>query len=279
VVDWVGIGNSGHDVWRRELAAAARTSIERVAVHTVHQHDTPGCDFSSEELLAVRGFGGTAFDSPFAREVIARTAHTVREALRDPHPVTHIHFNGAGGNVAAGKYNDGLPGRRLELAGRLAEGMAAAWESTQKHAVSGSDVDWRIIPVALPPRKALDEAALQAKLDDPQAERRERLRAARNLVWLRRCRSGQLIELNALRIGPAMVLHMPGELFVEYQLAAQRMRADRLVCMAAYGDYGPGYIGTEIAYSQGGYETGEASRVAPSVEAVLMAAMDKLLED
>jgi hypothetical protein len=65
-------------------------------------------------------------------------------------------------------------------------------------------------------------------------------------------------------MGPAVVLHMPGELFVEYQLAAQRMRPDRLVCMAAYGDYGPGYIGTEIAYSEGGYETGEASRVAPS---------------
>jgi len=51
------------------------------------------------------------------------------------------------------------------------------------------------------------------------------------------------------------VLHMPGELFVEYQLAAQRMRPNDTVCMAAYGDYGPGYIGTQIAYTQGGYET------------------------
>jgi hypothetical protein len=43
--------------------------------------------------------------------------------------------------------------------------------------------------------------------------------------------------------------------------------------MAAYGDYGPGYIGTAIAYTQGGFETGPVSRVAPGVEEVLMGAM------
>ena len=48
--------------------------------------------------------------------------------------------------------------------------------------------------------------------------------------------------------------------------------------MAAYGDYGPGYIGTTIAYEQGGYETSPASsNVAPEVEGVLMSAMRKLL--
>jgi hypothetical protein len=70
---------------------------------------------------------------------------------------------------------------------------------------------------------------------------------------------------------------MPGELFVEYQLAAQSLRPDAFITMAAYGDYGTGYIGTEIAYTQGGYETGIVSRVAPQVEKVLMDAMRKLL--
>ena len=71
---------------------------------------------------------------------------------------------------------------------------------------------------------------------------------------------------------------MPGELFVEYQLAAQQMRPDLFVTMAAYGDYGPGYIGTEIAYSQGGYETGKVSRVAPEVEQVLLNGLKQLLK-
>jgi hypothetical protein len=75
------------------------------------------------------------------------------------------------------------------------------------------------------------------------------------------------------------VLHMPGELFVEYQLAAKAMRSDLKVAMAAYGDYAPGYIGTAVAYDEGGYETSKpASHVAPEVEEVLMAAMKKLLE-
>jgi hypothetical protein len=103
------------------------------------------------------------------------------------------------------------------------------------------------------------------------------MRNARNLVWARRCEAGDKIDVTCLRIGPAYVLNMPGELFVEYQLAAQKMRPDSPVLMAAYGDYGPGYIGTAIAYTQGGYETGPVSRVAPEVEEVLMGAMKELL--
>ena len=56
------------------------------------------------------------------------------------------------------------------------------------------------------------------------------------------------------------------------------MKPAATVCMAAYGDYGPGYIGTQIAYSQGGYETGIVSRVAPNVERVLIDGMRELLK-
>ena len=63
------------------------------------------------------------------------------------------------------------------------------------------------------------------------------------------------------------------------KLAAKAMRPELFVALAAYGDYGPGYIGTTVAYPEGGYETSErASNVAPEVEPVLMAAMKKLLE-
>jgi hypothetical protein len=75
------------------------------------------------------------------------------------------------------------------------------------------------------------------------------------------------------------MLHLPGELFVEYQLAAKAMRPDLHVMMAAYGQYGPGYIGTDAAYPEGGYETGAlSSNVAPGVEGVLMGAMKQLLQ-
>ena len=86
------------------------------------------------------------------------------------------------------------------------------------------------------------------------------------------------IDLSCLRLKQVDILHMPGELFVEYQLAAKAQRPDLFVAMAAYGDYGPGYVGTAIAYEQVGYETQPASsNVAPEVEGVLMGAIKKLL--
>ncbi|GEM_PF-1964685 len=63
-------------------------------------------------------------------------------------------------------------------------------------------------------------------------------------------------------------------------IAAAAMTPDLKVAMAAYGDYGPCYIGTTIAYEQGGYETSDgATNVSPTVEPVLMDAMQQLLKE
>ncbi len=193
--------------------------------------------------------------------------------------VPHIHFDGAGGNVAAGKYNDGAKDNRPVLAQRLADGMKLAWESQQKHSLSAAEISWRVLPVALPVRDTLEEEKLLAKLNDVSQKQPDRVRAGRDLTFLRRTRSGHQIPITCLKLGPARVLHMPGELFVEYQLAAQQLLPNEFIALAAYGDCGPGYIGTEIAYSQGGYETGIVSRVAPQVEPVLMNAMRTLLSE
>jgi hypothetical protein len=190
----------------------------------------------------------------------------------------HIHFDGAGGNVAAGKYNDGAKENRPVLARRLAEGMKQAWESQKKAPLKTEDVSWSVELVSLPLRDSLNEEELLAKLKDQTQPPKIRVRAARDLIFVRRMKSGHRIPLTCLKLGAARVLHMPGELFVEYQIAAQELRPDNFVAMAAYGDYGPGYIGTEIAYNQGGYETGVVSRVAPAVERVLMKAIKGLLD-
>lgn len=192
--------------------------------------------------------------------------------------VACVHFDGAGGNVAAGKYNDGAKDNRPVLAQRLADGMKLAWDSQTKHPVTAEDVKWTVEPVAMPVRDTLVEDALLARLKDESQKMPDRIRAARDLTFLRRTQAGHRIPLSCLQLGSARVLHMPGELFVEYQLAAQQMRPGEFIAMAAYGDYGTGYIGTEVAYGQGGYETGIVSRVAPQVEKVLMDGMRKLLE-
>lgn len=191
--------------------------------------------------------------------------------------VPHIHFNGASGNVAAGKYNNGSEENRPVLAGRLAAGIEQAWETRTKHAVSAEDLMWRTLEVSLPVRDGLMEEQLQAILQDESLRATDRIRAARDLSFVRRVHAGHQISVSCLQLCRARILHMPGELFVEYQLAAQNLRPQEFVAMAAYGDYGPGYIGTKIAYSQGGYETGRVSRVAPEVETVLMQAVEQLL--
>jgi len=193
--------------------------------------------------------------------------------------VLHVHFNGAGGNIGAGKWNDGSKKNRQILADRVAAGMKTAWEKTKRTPIEANDLQWETVQVVLPAAPHLDEEKLEATLKDENANVRARTSAARNLVWLRRYKAKDPITIGCLTLNNARVLHMPGELFVEYQLAAQKLRPDLFVAMAAYGDYAPGYIGTKIAYSQGGYETSpRASRVAPAVEKVLTDAMKKLLQ-
>ncbi|HEY5312395.1 MAG TPA: hypothetical protein VIK18_07735 [Pirellulales bacterium] len=378
-LDWVGVGNAGYDAWREQLARAAGTSPQRVALHSLHQHDAPGCDFDAETLLAEHGLSGAMFNPVFARSAISHTATALAEAIRQPHAVTHlglgtakvehvasnrrvmgpdgkvkavrysatksaevraapegtidplvrsvsfwdgetplvsmtyytthpqsyygmgdvsydfvgmartmrarelpqvahVHFNGASGNVTAGKYNDGQKPNRPALAGRLADGMRRAWQAMHKVPIQAEQIEWRSRYVLLPMSPRLnDQPALLKDLGNAKLRLGLRIRSARDLAWAHRTQAGHEIELTCLKLGDAYLLHMPGELFVEYQLAAQQMRPSSFVGMAAYGDYGPGYIGTKISYSQGGYETGPVSRVAPEVEDVLMPAMRELL--
>jgi len=378
-VDWIGIGNEAHDAFRDRLAKAAGTSRDRVAVHTLHQHDAPRCDFTAETLLHNIGVSDLGpHDRSLARDVLKRLDVAVAESIKVATPITHygtgvskvegvasnrrilndqgkvvatryttcrdaalraepdgvidpelislsfwnqdqpvtvltyyachpqsyyrtgvpspdfpgiarfmrgqdlpntlhVHFNGAGGNIGAGKYNDGNKQNRLTLANRLANGMQIAFENTIKKPITASEISWGTTAVSLPVAGHLNEEQLREKL--PNWTINDYWGSADDLAWLMRCRSGHQIDLTCLHVGDTSILHMPGELFVEYQLAAKSLRSDRVVAMAAYGDYGPGYIGTEIAYSQGGYETSpRASKVAPGVEQVLMDGIKELLK-
>lgn len=186
----------------------------------------------------------------------------------------HIHFNGAGANITAGKYNDGSPENRLILAERMAEGMRKAWEATEKHPISAVDVGWTVEPVALKPRPDLHQLEEQMYSEGYRFLSNNMIK----LAWWKRAEAGKTIDISCLKLGPVRVLHMPGELFVEYQLAAKAERPDLFVAMAAYGDYGPFYIGDSAAYGQGGYEA-VTSPVTPEAEAVLMKAVRTLLHE
>jgi hypothetical protein len=379
-VDWIGIANESHDLFRRDLAKAAGTTPQRVTVHTLHQHDAPTCDFAAEKILKDSGVEPMEFDSTFQRQALSNLAAAVRASMTNSQPVTHIgtgaakvekvasnrrimgpdgkvkavrytstkdaalrdepeglidpevslisfwnedkpiavlsyyathpqsyyrtgipnpdfpglarfirqleipaalqvHFNGAGGNIGAGKYNDGSPENRHILAERLAAGMKQAWDRTQKFPIAANDVKWQVEQVNLPPGKNLDQQRLDAELKTREATFITRGGATR-MAFLKRAQAGQKLDISCLTLGRARILHMPGELFVEYQLSAKAARPESFVAMAAYGDYGPWYIGTAKAYEEGGYETSPgATNVGPDAEPILMGAIRKLLKD
>ena len=373
-VDWIGICNESQDVFKQVLAAAAHTTPDRVAVHVLHQHDAPLCDFSAEKLLLDAGVEPKQYDGAFQREMLLRLGRAAEEGLTRRQPVTHlgvgkaqvhkvasnrrilgddgkvaatryttcpdpelrakpeglidpeltllsfwnrdaplavmtfyathpqsyyrvgvpcpdfpgiarfyrqlavpdalhIHFNGAGGNIGAGKYNDGSHENRLTLASRLAEGMERAWKKVKKTPLSPADVGWETQPVTLP--LAADPVSLQQRI--AEALRQEQRGDLSEMTWAVRQNESNLIRIACLRLGQTRTLFMPGELFVEYQLAAKAARKDLTVAMAAYGEYGPGYIGTREAYAQGGYEI-EGSLTSPDVEDLLMNAVNKVLK-
>jgi hypothetical protein len=339
-VDWAGIYNESQDEFKRALSEAAGTIPERVAVHTVHQHDAPVGDIQNDFVLAVIhrleiavrsslvhtqpithvGYGEAKVQKVASNRRILGKDGKVRatrytatadpalraepEGLIDPmvsvisfwnadkpvavlsfyatHPQSyyrtgipnpdypgiarffrqlavpdalHIHFSGAGGNIGAGKYNDGSHENRLILAERLADGMKRAWKSSRRESVSAGDVAWSVEPLALP----TDTLNINYK------------------TFTERSKAGILIKLQCLAIGRTRILFLPGEPFVEYQLAAKKMRPDLFVAVAACGESGPNYIPTAIAFKQGGYEP-TVSGVTKDAEGILMTAMGKLLK-
>lgn len=374
VIDWIGISNESQDAFKEALAVAANTDFHHVAIHTLHQHDAPICDFTAETILKEAGITPTSFNGDFARQTIERLKVAISESLKKPQPVSHvktgkapvyqvasnrrimktdgtmevmratacrdsalrakpeglidpdvslisfwnqekpvavltfyathpqsyyltkianpdfpgvarfirqlevpealhIHFNGAGGNIGAGKYNDGSPENRLILARRLADGMKRAWENSQISSVGIHEISWKTEPVALP---VADEMEAHIEAEMKSKDMRYLSNNLGRLGWMKRRKAGKTIDIGCLGIGDARILFMPGELFIEYQLAAKALRKDQFVAMAAYGDYGPFYIGTKEAYQQGGYEI-QSSPVTEEAEEILMNAIRTLL--
>ncbi len=199
-----------------------------------------------------------------------------REALEEKEKVFQIYFSGCGGDVTAGKYNDGSRRARDELARRLMEGMEASIASTRLE--PAERIEWRTTDLLLRPRTDDGYTAdrSRATMRNAQASPAVRIYAgAMRLAYLNR--SKQPIELSSLAIGRVRILHLPGEAMVEFQLFAQRLMPENFVATAAYGDCCVGYICTERAFAEGGYEPTD-SLVASDSDALLKAAICRLLE-
>lgn len=197
-----------------------------------------------------------------------------RERLEREEGVVQIYFTGGGGNVAAGKFNDGTPLARVQLTERMFQGMRRSIAASAPRPVG--KIDWRTTDLALPIRDdaGYSEADGRTAIANPQAPAAQRLNAALQLAY--RERIARPFELSCLEIGDIRCLHLPGEPFVEFQLLAQSLAPDKFVCVAGYADGAPGYLCTAKAFEEGGYEP-TASLVQPAAEARINASIGQLL--
>ncbi|MGO8675725.1 MAG: hypothetical protein ACLQVX_07620 [Limisphaerales bacterium] len=205
------------------------------------------------------------------------TAGLARRRLELEEGVPQVYFTGCAGNITAGKYNDGSPRARGELAERLYTAMKEAISNTRRARIGALEWKTAEVRLALRAEPQWQEPTLRRVLADTNAAPAARLQAALNLAWFERARSRPTIELSRLRLGPVRLLFLPGEAFIEYQLYAQSLCPTGFVAVAAYGEGGPGYICTDAALAEGGYEPTE-SRVGPPSEFRLKAAICELLE-
>jgi hypothetical protein len=191
-------------------------------------------------------------------------AGTAREAVEKKEGVFQIYFNGAGGDVTAGKYNDKSLAAREGLATRLAAGLEASGAATRFQRVG--KIAWRTAPLTMPSRPDMPALVKQSheKLENPgKASGTDLYKAAIYLAWDARKKP---LEMSSLQIGRVRILNMPGEPSLQYQLYAQQLLKGGFVAVAGYGDCAPGYLVLDKHFEEGGYEPG-ASNTGPGSEA------------
>jgi hypothetical protein len=108
-LDWCEVRNGAYDLWRDTLAAAAKTTRERVLVCSLHQHDAPVIDTEAQALLDSVGLVGELFDVPFHEACLKDVAAAVERAVATAEAVTHI-------AIGQSEVEQIASNRRLELA-------------------------------------------------------------------------------------------------------------------------------------------------------------------
>ncbi|MCH9653541.1 MAG: hypothetical protein K0U86_09510 [Planctomycetes bacterium] len=85
-------------------------------------------------------------------------------------------------------------------------------------------------------------------------------------------------ELQAMKIGPYLLLTMPGEPMVEYGFKMEKDIADRAIpIIVGYANGHVGYIATADSYSVGGYEP-NTSKLVPEAESIILTELSLLAD-
>src|SRR5439155_1968388 len=88
-VDWCGIRNDAHLIWRQALAKAAHTTPERVALQCVHPHNAPCAETEAQKLIEAAK-GPPSLDLKYFDKCVSTAADAVKAALMKTVEFTHL---------------------------------------------------------------------------------------------------------------------------------------------------------------------------------------------
>ncbi len=198
-----------------------------------------------------------------------------KQRQQDEPNCTHLYFTGCAGNVAAGKYNDGSKKMRPILTQRVYDGIVASEKNLKPEPIER--VTWQTQSILPPAREGFTIKQLARQISDKKQRVVNRNRPSYRLAWMQRVQKKMPpIVLSSLHINDVSLLHLPAEMFIEYQLRAQQTAPKQFVATGAYGDGGPWYIPVKEEYANGGYEVSVAF-CDPEVDPIISKAMKSLL--
>ena len=186
----------------------------------------------------------------------------------------HIYFNGCGGNIGAGKYNNGSKEARIELTQRMFDGITTSNAMLKPEPIRSFAWETEDILPPLDPRFNKEQLLVGIRNKTNRVVARNR--PSYTVAFIRRVKEGIPITLSSLHVNDISMLHLPAESFIEYQLRAQAIAPNRFVACAAYGDGGPWYIPVKEAYPQGGYAVGVAW-CSPQIDPLMSNGIQTLL--
>ncbi len=139
-----------------------------------------------------------------------------------------------------------------------------------------ADIQWAGRDLGSAVVRSLAESVTREKLKERSTF--YQIRTARSVVSLPGKEGRIDAELSAMKIGPYLLLTMPGEPMVEYGFKLEKAIADRAIpIIVGYANGNLGYIATAESHKVGGYEP-NASRLVPEAEVMILAELGSLAD-
>ncbi len=208
------------------------------------ENDRPLAALSSYSVHAQTHFGKGGVTADFLGWARSRRQ-------KETPGTAQLYAPGCSGDTVAGKYNDGDPRNWPELSARVHRAMREAWDSTRRTPFEGCRFHAASLRLGTRETGGYSKRDQLRTLADPAQPYMKRAVAAMGLSWRSRIEAGHAIDIPVIDFGPATILLLPGETFVQYQLWAQQLRPGQFVMALGFGECVPGYIPTRAAMAEG----------------------------